>query len=288
MAVVILVVSCLIVPSSASSSYTYWTNKTTPNYTTTNLDILYDSNKSYQWSDRIYSAGCFVTSYAMILNNLGKTTKSQVKDIRTNSTGYLVADPFTVTFANTNFASISSSGGYYLSSYTSDPVYTYPSRIATNFDATYTYVDLTNKTEAQKAYNLAYYINKYPQGVGIQLSNSTSGTHCIVGIGQTYRNFSSRSEDLLLEDVVAPTVVTDINYTDIDVNTVLATEKALMTSTSTRNTNIRSARSTYDSYFTVCDPVSTSSKSGDCVLFSNCWAGGEYTIADIQYLRIIY
>lgn len=288
MAVIMVVMACWSTPAYAADSYTYWTNRNTPNYTTTNLNVLYDSGWNYQWSNRIYYAGCFVTSYAMILNNLDKVTASSVTDIRTGSTGYLTADPFTVTFANSNFASISSSGNYYLSSYTSDPVLTYPSRIASNFDATYVYVDLTDNTEAEKAYNLAYYINQYPQGIGIHLSNS-SGTHCVVGIDQTYRNFGSRS--LMDEDIqiVEPTIVTSKNYLDVAPNTVFAMEQMILNqNVSNRAITVNNTDSVYDDYFTVCDPVSYTGCSGDGVLFSDSWAGSVYTVADIQYLRIMY
>ncbi len=107
----------------------------------------------------------------MLLKNLGNTTSSKVVDVRSSltTTAYLEADPFTVTYANAGFPSITynSTSGKYIASYSSDPVYTTPTTIATNFDAIYSIVDLSGKTDAQKAYNLAYYIDKYPQGGGI-------------------------------------------------------------------------------------------------------------------------
>lgn len=287
-AVIMVIVACWSMPANATGSYTYWTNRNTPNYNITNLNVLYDSGWTYQWSDRIYNAGCFVTSYAMILSNLNKVTATSVTDIRTGSSGYLAPDPFTVTFANSNFASISNSGNYYLSSYTNDPVLTSPSLIASNFGATYAYVNLTGKAEATKAYNLAYYINQYPQGVGIHLSNS-SGTHCVVGIDQTYRNFDSKATIGGDIQIIEPTIVTSPNYMDVAPDTFFAMEHMILDQIVTNNViNEKNTDSVYEGYFTICDPVSYTGCSGNGVLFSNSWAGSVYTIADIQYLRLMY
>lgn len=72
LAVCMLFLNIFCLPCYASS-YIYYTNKNTPNYITTNLNKLYCSSGSYSstsWYNRIYSEGCFVTSYAMILKIL--------------------------------------------------------------------------------------------------------------------------------------------------------------------------------------------------------------------------
>lgn len=286
-AICLLLVFCMVslnimcIPCGATS-YTFYTNKTSPNYTTTNLSNLYNSSGSTtsSWYNRIYDQGCFVTSYAMILKNLGNTTKSKVVDIRYSrtTTAYLEADPFTVTYANAGFPSISynSTTGKYYASYSSDPVYTNPATIANNFDATYSTVDLSGKTDAQKAYNLASYINKYPQGIGIYFSSS-AGTHLIVGVASTYP--LSRST----EDLVMPTTITDPNQCPVDDPSSFAT---LNVSNGTLNARAIATDMTYGSYFTVCDPVSYGNYSGDNVLMNECWTATVYNFSDIQGIRI--
>ena len=267
-----------------ASSYIYYTNKNTPNYITTNLNKLYCSSGSYSstsWYNRIYSEGCFVTSYAMILKNLGNTTSSRVVDVRSSltTTAYLEADPFTVTYTNAGFPSITynSTSGKYIASYSSDPVFTTPTTIANNFDATYSTVDLSGKTDAQKAHNLAYYINKYPQGVGIYFSDSSNGTHLIVGVASTYP--LSRST----EDIVMPITITDSTKCPVDDPSTFAAVRFFNGSLDSRAVE---TDMTYGAYFTVCDPVSYYGTSGDNVLMNACWTATTFDFSDIQGLRI--
>lgn len=283
LAVCMLFLNIFCLPCYASS-YIYYTNKNTPNYITTNLNKLYCSSGSYSstsWYNRIYSEGCFVTSYAMILKNLGNTTSSRVVDVRSSltTTAYLEADPFTVTYANAGFPSITynSTSGKYIASYSSDPVFTTPTTIANNFDATYSTVDLSGKTDAQKAHNLAYYINKYPQGVGIYFSDSSNCTHLIVGVASTYP--LSRST----EDIVMPITITDSTKCPVDDPSTFAAVRFFNGSLDSRAV---ATDMTYGAYFTVCDPVSYYGTSGDNVLMNACWTATTFDFSDIQGLRI--
>lgn len=95
-------------------------------FSTTNLDKLYSNGSSSSWLSRPKSAGCVITSYAMILRNLGATTSSKHYDFRSGVTGYLASDPFTVMLANTSWPNITTStSGTYIASTTQDPVVTY-------------------------------------------------------------------------------------------------------------------------------------------------------------------
>lgn len=67
--------NALCIPCGAAA-YIYYTNKSEPNYVTTNLDNLYNTGSSPttdpSWGKRIEDDGCFITTYAMLLRNLGK------------------------------------------------------------------------------------------------------------------------------------------------------------------------------------------------------------------------
>ncbi len=283
LALYIVLLNTLCIPCSASS-YAYYTNKLNPNYTTTHLDNLYNTSGSTtaSWESRIYDQGCFVTSYAMILKNLGQTTVSEVADVRYSLTteSYLEADPFTVTYANADFPSISynSSSGKYYASYTGDPVDSNPYVIADNFDVTYGYVDLRNSSESSKAFNLAYYINEYPQGVAIYFYDSVEGTHLIVGVDSSYP--ISRST----EEIVPVTVVTSKESSTVDDSDSFASSDIVRKN----NTKTTSTDMTYGSYFTVCDPVSYTGTPGENVPMDESWTATEFDFNDILYLRLFY
>lgn len=276
LAIYMCIFSSMCIPCSAAS-YHYYTNTTTPNFLTTNLDKLYNESGVYasvKWYDRIHDAGCYVTSYAMVLRSLGKKTIKKVKDIRSSSTGYLGADPFTVTYANAGFPSIvKSSNGNFYAEYTGDPVYTSPSTIASNFGATFSQVDLRGKEDSVKAYNLASYINKYPQGVVICFTS-----HAVVGIGTTYP--TTRSAEEILPEIF----INDPNFKDYDFSSSFLTVKTKYEDSKLKN---NASMNNYGIYFTVCDPVSAYNQSGDNVLLSDCWTGDNFNFSDIQYIRIM-
>lgn len=283
------------VPASASSStYVYYTNKGTPNYNYTNLSKLYNSGSSTSWYSRIYSAGCFVTSYAMMLRNMNKLSIGAYKDIRSGVTGRMIPDPYTVTYANTNCASITydSSSDRYTANYSEDPVVTYPYRISSAFDATYSVVDMTrsayDSTQSmsieEKAYWIAYYIRQNSQGVGIVFQSSTAGTHIIVGVETTLSLDYGRS--ISSPTAYPATYVNPIDFVD-PVNTVeqiAFQEQSIQTYLSDQARAVRDI--TYGSYFTVCDPVNYSSTPGQYVNLNSTWTATVFTLDDVVSLRI--
>ena len=278
--------NALCIPCGAAA-YIYYTNTDTPNYETANLDKLYNTGSSpttdSSWGERIENGGCFITTYAMLLRNLGKKTKSRVVDVRYSltSTAYRDADPFMVAYANTGFPTISYSSDerIYYANNTSDPVYISGSTIASNFNATHATVNLSGKTDAVKAYNLSEYIKKYPQGVGIYFKNSAGKTHMIVGVGTTYVHNSRASLELVPE-----TVITDPNQGPWDDPSTCISANI--------NSNFNNRRSvstnmTLGQYFTVCDPVNLSSYPGENVSMDDSWTASVYNFSDIEQLRII-
>lgn len=81
------------------TSYSYYGQYPLQGFNTNNLT-------NYGWinSDGIYcsleylitDAGCFMCSFAMVLDNMSKQTTTQRYDYRTNTSGYLLPDPYTV------------------------------------------------------------------------------------------------------------------------------------------------------------------------------------------------
>lgn len=273
---------------AVSTSYVYYCNKLTPNYTTTNLNAL--TNGTYNWYNELYSYGCVMTSYAMLLRNLGKTTATKQIDIRTTSTTSqnLAADPFTVTFANTNFASITKSGSNYISSYTGSPVSANHTTIASNFGVTYHSVDLsTGHTELDKANNVAYRLAQNPtSGVVIFLSG-TNGTHAVVVTATTHSYPSTWSLSAPTyamaysnDTLSAPAPELDKNDPRYDIPAIGMYNNEYSISPITAV-----AATTYGSKFTICDPVNEAQRPGNQKLFDDTWTGSKFSWNDIQYIR---
>lgn len=302
----ILVISLVLSISinADSSTYVYYTNKGTPNYNTNNLNILKNTSgtKTYNWANRLFEAGCFITSYAMILRNAKKTTSSSYTDIRKGTTGILSPDPFTVTYANTNFSTITynQSSGTYVSSYSGDPVATYPLRIASGFNATYKKIDLINSVFTpestmsleEKIYWIAYYIKEYPQGVGIEFYNAIAGYHLIVGVETTLSldfggpiseiaKLAANNPELLPQakinsanEIDGVNTPAQIAYRNSTINDML----------SVYNTN----DITYGEFFTVCDPVHYNSTPGNYVSLNDTWTASAYDLNDVKSIRLMY
>jgi len=95
------------------------TGVTSANWNTTNLNNTVAGNlwntgsgwARYRWHingdySHIKVYGCYVSSIAMILKNLGRTSNSGTRqDLRTGTSGTVIPDPFTVTWANTTSGS---------------------------------------------------------------------------------------------------------------------------------------------------------------------------------------
>lgn len=204
-----------------------------------NLDKLYSSGSSTSWLSRFKAAGCIIASYAMILRNLGATTSSRQYDFRSNVTGYLAADPFTVMLANTSWPTISANtSGTYTAATTQDPVYTYHARIASAFGKTANQVSLAGLSDDSKANAIAYYLSLHPEGVAVSFESGTR-THTIVFTQTTVEIPSTYSPP-------SSTVLSITNHEIASEISEIITQGAAV-----------AAASAYDNSFTVCDPSGT-------------------------------
>ncbi len=223
----------------------------------------------------------------MILRNLNKTSINSYTDIRTGTTGFLIPDPFTVTWANTGFSSITydSNNDRYYSSYSSDPVTTYFGTIASAFGAQKVIIDnMSQMTLEEKVYWIAYYITNYPQGVGIVFNNSSNGTHIIVGVGTTLSLDYGKGNGIAFPK----SLVNDAEFVD-PINTEEQNNHKMASIQRFVGKQDRSVCDiTYGEFFTVCDPVSTFTNPGQYVNLNLTWTATEYTLDDVQSLRLLY
>lgn len=154
-------------------------------FSTTNLNNLYSIGGDKSWLSLYKDKGCFIASYAMVLRNLGATTKDVRYDFRSSISSHLTADPFTVMLANTSWPTISkNSNGKYYANISQSPVYVYHNRIASSFRKAANAVSLgSNLSNDDKAKAIAYYLSKHPEGVMVTFCrtiNTTEYTHTVV------------------------------------------------------------------------------------------------------------
>lgn len=257
-----------------------------PSYSTNNLDILYYKTTSGETSaksylERIKNAGCVASSYAMILRNLGAKTTSNQYDVRTGSTYKLNADPFTVSYSNTLFPSItySSGSGIYIANTTRDPVFMFHSDALGGFGKTYTQYSLSG-TDTSKANAIAYQLSLHPEGVAVSFEKN-SNTHTVVFIATTHDvplSYTFPNSTALSADILCETESLTPNVTE---ESVLAWEQAYLNKIASTNA------SAFDSKFTVCDPVSTATVSGNQVLFGNAYIANAYGFSSAYRILVV-
>lgn len=125
--------------------------------------------------------GCTAASWGMVLKNMGRLTPQTHYDVRTNTTGYLKPDPFTVALANTSWAAITynSTTKRYESTWEHplgddhSPLYIVDSWIATGFGVTAARHTFSTETEEQKAHYIHDTLKTHPQGVLVRLNGHT-------------------------------------------------------------------------------------------------------------------
>lgn len=298
-----IAVTTLSVPSSAATTNTTWFSQGSSSagtgWNSTNLNYLYfpkleycsdcESTTLYKcrntpfYTTSSFSAssnqlnkghinkwGCNITSIAMILRNMGATTSSNRTDFRTNTTGRLSADPFTVAMSNMSWPSVTkvSSTRYEITSYTNKggPTYTFWATALSGFGKSAYKVDLSGKTTKEKADILAYYINKNPEGILVRVRNS----HSVVFTKTTHPVPSTIS--------VTPLLISAENETAIAVEEWLAEQKAVVP--------ISISATSYDSLFTCYDPGTSTSTKGKGVTYNNSWACSQY--GGIDQVNFLY
>lgn len=246
-----------------------------------NQGLYTDINPSAYDAGHVNKWGCYASAYAMILKNLGAKTITQETDFRTGYTGYLDADPFTIMLANTQFPAVnynSSNQHYEITSYTlsNTPVYMYYVRVANAFGYDVVNVDLSGKTAEEKSSTITQHLNSHPEGVHLRISYSVDGSaaHSLVFTKSTY-SVSSIS----LNSIEKGTLMTDVNavaeMAELNNNSYQTNNFSIMTTSS------------FDSYFTVCDPGTQWLDKGDNVNFTNSYSysnfGGIPHLVLLQY-----
>ena len=237
------------------------------NFSLTNLDKLYSNGMNTSWLSCFSTAGCMLASYAMILHNMGKKTTTSKYDFRTDTTGRLEADPFTVMMANTNWPSISASNNKYIANTTQDPVYVYHNRIASTFGMTANRLYFSGNDQ-NIAYTIAYYLVEHPEGVAVTF-NSGSRYHTVVFTQTT----------LEVPATFTPTdTVSTLSTADVELfSTELEQQDYEEYVEKYESKMINTLANTYDEYFTVCDPATRGSNNdASPIAFGNSYASYSY------------
>lgn len=202
--------------------------------------------------------GCVVTSWAMVLNNMGAKTTSLRRDLRTGVTSYLDADPFTVTMANIGWLSDThQSGRWEIRGYTDSfsPVYARHGTIASSFGKTAKTVDLAGLSHEEKARHIAYYLGQNPEGI----LASYGTAHTIVIAETTYS----------LPGSWVPSRTPSILYS------LMETEGEVV-EPDIRSSNLGVMGTEYDSHFICYDPAATSASLGKGRPLNGIWSYGVY------------
>lgn len=211
----------------------------------------------------INASGCGACSAAMVLNNLGASTKAVRTDFRSTLVSRLSADPFVVTMENIGYPTItlnSNTKKYEIKGQTESPVYMYWDVVAKAFGKTASKTTLSGTAE-QRAATLTNLIKANPQGVIACLG----GWHWVVFTGSTYASTKSIDTNIVLTEVTPSMAKQMVNENKIAAANFIPKEQSAVSSRS----------STLDSKFTVYDPWSTTQYSGNGVLLSNTWSATQ-------------
>lgn len=252
------------------------------NFETKNLNNLYYKNKdgslsSETWLSKINNGGCFVSSYAMVLKNLGATTTQSRYDVRTGLTTILQPDPFTVTLANTQWPSITlDANGKYVADTIASPVSCIHSNIVGGFGKTYTRYAMP-ASNLEKAKLIAYLLSLNPEGIIVYFENS-SNSHAIVFTATTYE---------VPIGYQPPTPSSLLSADDAEMESYIseAQVSAWEASLKRNSNNVTSAASTeYDNLFTVYDPGKS---NGAGILFSSSLAASQFGFGAAKSLFVV-
>jgi hypothetical protein len=136
--------------------------------------------------------GCFIASMAMVLRNMH--AGMQGYDFRTDYTGFMMADPFTVMFANNNLNGTTMNVNSTTLSISGNPIWGNSTNVATRFNVRNSgWTNLTG-TEAQKTTAIANALQLSPAGVIVGFQNANNEEHYVVfnidsGSGTTFNRF---------------------------------------------------------------------------------------------------
>lgn len=223
--------------------------------------------------DEIKASGCFVTSYAMILANLGKTTATACYDPRTGETEVLEADPFSVTLANMGFPTMYSTNVLNDNGLTPVRIRNYDN-IATRFNADFTQYDLSQMEDGEKIVAITYYLALHPEGIVIRFNNNGS-KHALVVTGSGY--VATQSEVATMLGKVSVTASYDYPGETMADNGI-----ALCYNTTDGYIN----DSNGGNYFTVYDPAYYGASTDGSLTLSGSWTAQVFTWAQLEYIEV--
>lgn len=251
---------------------------------------IYASLSSYSQGANMLSSphlrkfGCNVAAAAMALRNMNATTISMQYDVRTLSSGYLSADPFTVMMANTGWQPITydaNTGRFLMLGYTASETPCYVQSwytIASSFGKTAYTVEFDGDTASHIAYNIDYYLDQNPEGVLVRFQSGSS-YHTVLFTASNYTGSrASVLNNIAIESPIAITAQNDYLYVDEAISDI----ETLHLSPFTRS----ATSSAYDSMFYCCDPATGQASKGDNVIFTSSYTYGVYGgLSNVIWMR---
>lgn len=238
-------------------------------FPTANISQLVTNPNSYSLYSRLTTAGCQITSYAMVLKNLNKNTTASHYNPQTQNYSIMSADPVTVMFANMLFPVPVNN----TVSYAEDPVSAYRNRIASAFGTTCTHYDISSLTRLQKIIAITYYLTQNPEGIVLRFSGS-AGTHSLVAAMSGYEATQSQVNTVrTLIESNRSDQYNEENETPVDVTNInpggYSSTRGLIND------------SNGGSYFTVFDPADYGTSTDGSLSLSSTWTAQYYSWSDL-------
>lgn len=244
----------------------------------TNVNKCY--NGSYNWDTVLKDAGCMVGAFSTVLKNLGVTSTASYTDIRDGSYGKLQPDPFTVMWANTNFAPYQTdSSGKYKFTYNENPIMCYRDKITSGFGCSVKSYVVKEQSDTVKMNTIAYYLTLHPEGIIVNFQKP-GYTHSIVVTGTTYE---APTDPVIVQSILnIPAAENDDPYEFYTPDCCNNSPQIDFPVTTMR-------ASTYDSMLTVSDPCNTGSWNSypQLLTSSSCYSNGRYSVSDIISIFVI-
>lgn len=279
--IISVILALSICVSAVSYDHHYFYNKnpesTVGGFSVSGISNLQDSD-GHNIVNSIKTYGCFVTSYAMVLRTMGATTSSLRYDNRTGNSGYLQADPFTVTLANLYFPTTTGNTLNYSNGEYIEPVnINSPADLVGYFGLIASTVNLSGLSESSKKCNIDRYIDTYPQGIILRFSkvNDEGWTenHTVVLIESNY-NTNSRGTEVLMPEVYDDSPLTNAHVWP-----------TVMPRYTPDSGYIKSTNNGDD--FIVYDPAYYGTSSDGALALSDTWLSQEYGWSNLVEIKIV-
>lgn len=257
--------------------YTYYYNKNPASsiggFSVLNMDNL-TTRSGYNIVNEIKESGCFVSSYAMILDNLCKNTGIARFNPRTGRNGIMVADPVSVTLANMDFPTLYSDN--VLNDIDGTPVsIRNPNNIASYFYSTFYQYNLSGMSTNQKIIAITYYLTLHPEGIILRFRNS-GGQHELVAtnsayVASEYEISSMLSSIQVMRNFDSPT--NPISYSSVNENARYSSTSGYINDNNGGN------------YFTVYDPAYYGSSVDGSLTLSETWTAQAFSWSNLTYIE---